>query len=185
MFYDSSKLRPFLISASLYITAFELLKDAINKRIEDFFMVGHKCRNRNYQKDYDEEMRFYREKHKDKKDKKTYASLDWLVNFGAITNADIKEYDKVREFRNKIAHELLDLANGNLVENLDVMSSRFIVMIELLRKIETYWILNVDIPCNPDFDGKKIKVEDVFPGPVLMLQMLCEEALGTKVSSSN
>lgn len=184
MFYDFAKLRPFLISTSLYITAFEMLKDAINKRIEEFFMVGHKCRNRNYQKDYDEEMRFYKEKHKDKKDKKTYASLDWLVNFGAITNADIKAYDEVREFRNKIAHELLDLTMGNLVENLDVMSNRFIVMLELLKKIETYWILNADIPCNPDFDGKEIKVEDVFSGPVLMLQMLCEEALGVKESLS-
>lgn len=184
MFYDSSKLRPFLISASLYITAFELLKDAINKRIEVFFMVGHKCRNPNYQKDYDEEMRFYREKHKDKKDKKTYASLDWLVNFGAITNADIKEYDKVREFRNKIAHELLDLTNEQLTENQEILNKHFVAMFKLLKKIETYWILNVDIPCNPNFDGKEIKAEDVFPGPVLMLQMLCKEALGIKDSLS-
>lgn len=71
--YNPNQLRSFLITASLHITAFELLKNSINKRIEDFFMVGTKSRNHNRQKEYDEEMRSYRDKHKDKIDKKTYA----------------------------------------------------------------------------------------------------------------
>lgn len=181
--YDSSVLRPFLISASLYIAAFELLKNAINKRIEEFFMIGYDCKNRNRQKEYDEEMKPYREKHKDKKDKKTYASLDWLVDFGAITKVDVKVYDEVREFRNKIAHEMIGLTYENLPENQEMLNKHFVAMFELLRKIEAYWILNVDIPCNPDFDGKEIKADDVFPGPVLMMQILCKEALGTTGSS--
>lgn len=178
--YNQKQLRPFLITASLYIAAFELLKNSINKRIEEFFMVGTKCRSRNTQKDYDEEMRPYREKHKEKKDKKTYASLDWLVNMDAISEADIKKYDDVRILRNQIAHEMVDLVSVNIAENLDKMNRQFVTMLELLRKIETYWILNVDIPCNPEFDGKDISAEDVIPGPSLAMEMLMNEALAQK-----
>ena len=177
MIYDSTKLRPFLITASLYIAAFELFKETINKRIEEFFMVGHDCKNHNYKKEYDEEMKAYREMHKDKKDKKTYASLGWLLDKDAITETDVKTYDEIRETRNKIAHELLNLANDNLGKSLDIISKHFIVMIELLKKIETFWALNFEVPCNPDFDGKIIKAGDVLPGSILMMQMLCKEAL--------
>ena len=178
--YNQKDLRPFLITASLYITAFELLKNSINKRIEDFFMVGTKSRNHDRQKEYDEEMRSYRDKHKDKKDKKTYASLDWLIDVGAISDADVKKYDDVRSFRNEIAHELLNLMSEKTAENLEKMNHHFVTMLELLRKIETYWILNVDVPCNPDFDGKEISTKDVSPGPIVAMEMLMNEALSQK-----
>lgn len=181
--YDSSKLRPFLITASLYMTAFELLKNAINKRIEDFFLIGYDCKNHNRHKEYDEEMKPYREKHKDKKDKKTYANLDWLISMEAITEADVKMYDDVREIRNKIAHELLDLMNENLNESLKMINIHFIAMFELLNKIETFWALNVDIPCNLDFDGKEIKAENVIPGPIWAMQTLVNEALEIEASN--
>ena len=179
--YDQNHLRPFLVTASLYITAFELLKNSINKRIEDFFLVGTKCRNHDRQKEYDVEMRPYREKHKDKKDKKTYASLDWLVHVGTISEADIKKYDDVRSFRNEIAHEMLNLMSVNTAENLDKMTQHFVTMLELLKKIETFWILNVEVPCNPEYDGKKISAKDVIPGPILAMEMLMNEAFAQSV----
>ena len=64
----------------------------------------------------------------------------------------------------------------NTAENLEKMNQHFITMLELLRKIETYWILNVEIPCNPDFDGKEIGAKDVVPGPSLAMEMLMNEA---------
>ena len=177
MVFNSPHLHPFLITASLYITAFELLKDSIAKRIEDFFLIGTKCRNHDRQKEYDEEMRPYREKHKDKKDKKTYASLDWLIHVGAISEVDIKKYDDIRSFRNEIAHEMLNLMSVKTAENLEKMNQHFVTMLELLRKIETFWILNVEVPCNPEYDGKEISAKDVIPGPIIAMQMLMNEAL--------
>ena len=178
--YNQKDLRPFLITASLYITAFELLKNSINKRIEDFFMVDAKSRNSSATQKYNEEMRPYRDKHKEKKDKKTYASLDWLIDVGAISDADVKKYDDVRSFRNEIAHEMLNLMSEKTAENLEEMNHHFVTMLELLRKIETYWILNVDVPCNPDFDGKEISAKDVSPGPIVAMEMLMNEALSQK-----
>ena len=175
--YNQKQIRPFLITASLYITAFELLKDSIAKRIEDFFLIDTKCRNHDIQKEYDEEMRPYREKHKDKKDKKSYASLDWLIDVGAISEEDIKRYDDVRSFRNEIAHEMLNLMSVKTAENLEKMNQHFATILELLRKIETFWILNVDVPCNPDYDGKEISAKEVIPGPIMAMEMLMNEAL--------
>lgn len=180
---NSRHLHPFLITASLYITAFELLKDSITKQIEDFFMGGTKCRNHDKQKEYDEEMRPFREKHKDKKDKKTYASLDWLIDVGAISEADVKKYDDVRSFRNEIAHEMLNLMTVKTAENLDKMNQHFITMLELLREIETFWILNVEVPCNPDYDRNEISAKDVIPGPIMAMEMLMNEALVQKTKT--
>jgi hypothetical protein len=51
-------------------------------------------------------------------------------------------------------------------------------MLALLKKIELWWITEFEIPINPDMDGKEIDVDRIIPGPVLVLQMLCDVALG-------
>ena len=48
----------------------------------------------------------------------------------------------------------------------------------LLRKIELWWIVNVEIPINPDFDGQEVNEEGITPGAVLSLQMLIQVASG-------
>lgn len=56
--------------------------------------------------------------------------------------------------------------------------TRFADVVSLLRKIETWWIVNVEIPINPDYDGQEIDEAGIVPGPVLSLQMLIEVASG-------
>jgi len=49
---------------------------------------------------------------------------------------------------------------------------RFHELVALLKKIEVWWVVNMEIPVNPDFDGKEIDREGIVPGPVLMLQIM-------------
>lgn len=56
--------------------------------------------------------------------------------------------------------------------------ARFEGLVSLLKKIEVWWVVNVEIPVNSDFDGKEIDEEGVVPGPVLILQMMLEVASG-------
>lgn len=177
---DPKKVKPFLITASLYITAFEMLKDSINKRIEEFFLVNQKCRNHNFRKEYEEDMQPYLAAHKDVRDKKTYAHLDWLIDVGAITKEDIVQYDRVRTFRNDIAHEMTNLLNAEYEKIFREMNELFIIMLKLITKIERFWMINVEIPCNPEFDGQEINHEEITPGTVLLMQMLVETALNDK-----
>ena len=41
-----------------------------------------------------------------------------------------------------------------------------------------WWVVNVEIPTNPDYDGKEIDEEGIVPGAVLTLQMLIQVASG-------
>lgn len=76
-------------------------------------------------------------------------SLKWLELNGAITKKDIKIYETLRRYRNKLTHELLD----NLFEGIDQeeFTRNLSALLELRIKVEKWWILTIDIPTN-DFD---------------------------------
>lgn len=56
---------------------------------------------------------------------------------------------------------------------------RFNEIVYLLNKIELWWIINVEIPLNPDLVDKEIEEDEIVPGPVANLQMMVNIALGT------
>jgi hypothetical protein len=65
----------------------------------------------------------------------------------AVDEGDIGTFQRIRNLRNTLAHELFSsIASGSLPAEFD---ERFTEMIELLRKIEVWWITNVEIPTNP------------------------------------
>jgi hypothetical protein len=51
-------------------------------------------------------------------------------------------------------------------------------MIALLRKIEIWWIENLEMAINPEAYPENLDLEQVIPGPVWSLQMLIDVALG-------
>lgn len=55
---------------------------------------------------------------------------------------------------------------------------------DLLRKIEIWWIQNVEIPTNSDFDGKEIANEEISSGKELVLKMMVDVALGAGVEAA-
>lgn len=158
-----------LISASLYITAFELLKDSIIERIRSFYMVG-----------FDEDGDTIDEKYKTVLSKgkgPLAASLSWLSENGIIDEADLQSFKRINDTRNSLAHELPSLVMGNAdFKHLE----RFQELISLLRKIEIWWVVNLEIPINPDFDGKEIDEKGIVPGPVLMIQIMLEVISGNE-----
>jgi hypothetical protein len=54
-------------------------------------------------------------------------------------------------------------------------------LVALLRKIEIWWIVNVEIPTNPDFDDATDVDEDgILPGPVMAVSLMVDVALGSE-----
>jgi hypothetical protein len=51
-------------------------------------------------------------------------------------------------------------------------------LIALLNKIEVWWIANVEIPTDEDFADKEINESEIITGPILMLQVILDVALG-------
>jgi hypothetical protein len=108
----------------------------------------------------------------------TYASLKWLKEAEAITDEDVETFTKVKEYRNLLAHEIARMLTDGLPQD---FAGRFNAMIALLDKIEKWWIVNFDIPVNPELTEPidEIDIEEIVPGPIAGLKMMIDVALGS------
>jgi len=168
-FLKPEVMRPRLIMASIYIAGFEALKDSIVGRIRDFYFAGFDESGDNIDTDYNAGVLA-------RSRSPVYASLDWLKEQGAIDDRDVETFDRVKRSRNKLAHELLSVLGS---EGLPAdFAQCFSDMVALLRKIEVWWISNVEIPSNPDFDGAEVDESGIVPGPVMTMQLLMDIAVG-------
>lgn len=174
-FLDPEVLRPNLILASIYIAAFEVLKNSIIERIRDFYVAGFDGKEWVISPEYKESVL--------SKDKSpTYASLKWLKASDAINDEDTEKFNKIKECRNLLVHEITKMLMEGLPPGFE---DQFGEMVALIDKIERWWIINVEIPTNPDFDGKYDEIDEngIIPGPILSLRVLFDVALGSDESA--
>ena len=175
-FLDPEVLRPNLILASVYIAAFEILKNSIIERLRDFYVSG-----------FDQNGDIILPEYKDEvlaKDKSlTYASLKWLKESNAITDEDIEKFTKAKECRNLLAHDITRMLMEGLPQD---FAERFSDMTALLDKIERWWIINFEIPINPELSANidKIDLEGIVPGPIASLRMMIDVALGSNETAT-
>jgi|LDZT01.1.fsa_nt_gi hypothetical protein len=80
-----------------------------------------------------------------------------------------------------LVHEIVDYITKESSVNPIPLFSK---MIDLLNKIEKWWIVNVEIDINPDLYDKEIDEEDITPGPLIMLRVLADIALGNEKESN-
>jgi hypothetical protein len=167
-------LRNKLISASLYLAAFEMLKDSVVGRLRSFYTFG-------YDKNGDRIDPQYEQRVLNRNRSTLYASLSWLAESGAIDQDDLGTFENLKECRNQIAHDMPQLVlAGSGFE----YPALFPDLIALLQKIETWWILNVEIPTNEDFDGEEIDEAGIIPGPVMTVKMMLDIALGSEAEAN-
>lgn len=142
-FLDPENLKDKLIFSSLYIATYESFKDYVIEEAKFFFNNGFSEEKFTFSKEYNSEVL--------SRDKNVLnATLYWLKDFGAIENNDIEVLNELRKYRNKLSHELMDLLFEGLPQELP---KKFSQLIELRVKIEKWWVLNVELPINPDFDA--------------------------------
>lgn len=168
-FLNPEVTRPRLIAASIYIAGFEALKDSVVGRIRSFFWTG-------FDKSGDKIDPKYQSDVLARNRSPVYASLEWLKEMHAIDAGDVAAFDRVKACRNTVAHKLFSaLGSEGLPPDLEQC---FSVMLALLRKIEVWWITNVEIPTNRDYDGSEIDEDGIVPGPVMSMQLLMDIAVG-------
>ena len=172
-FLNPTILRTNLIVASLFITAFEMLKDSIIGRSRDFFTDG-----------FDENGWIINDNYKTKvlslSKSPLYASLAWLRKMDAMHDSDVENFNKIKNCRNDIVHEIAQyISKGPNIDPLPL----FYTMIDLLHKIEKWWILNVEIPTDSDFHAQEIDEGSILSGKLIILRLLTEIALGSEEES--
>jgi hypothetical protein len=154
---DPDVVRPSLFAATIFITVFEILKDSVVDKVRTFYTNG-----------FDEDGEIVNGDYKRKvlalNKSVLYASLSWLQQHEAIDEQDLKTFEKLKETRNQLAHQLFAVVTGQKESEHE---SQLEVLIELLRKIEIWWVVNFEIPLNSDFDGQEIDVEGIVPGAIL------------------
>lgn len=173
-FLNPELTRSQLISAAIFIASYEILKDSIIGRIRNFYIDG-------FNEKEDIIAPEYASKVLSRNKSRLYASLSWLQENGAIDSADLQSFERIKICRNQLAHNLFTLlANEGLPLSLQQC---FDEMCMLHQKIEVWWIVNVEIDINPDYDGQTIDENEIVPGSVMMLQLLQEIALGADEKS--
>jgi len=167
-FLDPDVLRPSLFIATMFITTFEVLKDSVVDRIRSFYTNGFDENGPLVGPEYQIEVA-------SKNKSLIYASLDWLQEHEVIDDKDLATFEQLKRTRNQLAHQLFAVVTGQVESTHE---AQFEVLVELLRKIEVWWVVNFEIPTNPDFDGQEIDEAGIVPGAVLSLQMLIQVASG-------
>ncbi|MCB9947555.1 MAG: hypothetical protein H6842_06985 [Rhodospirillaceae bacterium] len=177
-FLDPDVVRTKFITMGLFMIAHELLLSAIKDHPLSFFGDQWTAeKGWRQSEDYKREVLALDPKGKGDM---LRGSLAWLKTNGAIDNADDATVYELTAARNMIAHELHKIIGGQ--QSLDLVRL-FPRLTEIVTKIERWWIINVEIPTNPDWDGKEIDEDDITPSSVLLIQLLSQVALGSDESA--
>ena len=157
-----------IIVASLFSMAFEMLKTSIIEKLEYFYSDGLDKSGLIVSPDYKSEVLPLGKG-------QLYASLNWLKNHDAITGEDLESFEYIKKCRNTLTHEMLSFTSKGV--DFEVAEA-FGKLTSLLRKIEIWWFVNLEMSIDPDAYPEDLDPEQVIPGPIWSLQMLINIALG-------
>jgi len=125
-FLNPKTLRSNLIVASVFLSAFEILKDCIIERPKEMFLTGFDENGLIINKDYNSKVLSLNKS-------PTYASLEWLKIHDAINQKDIEAFTKIKKCRNELAHELPNFITEGIKND---PTPNFQSIVDLLGKIE-------------------------------------------------
>ena len=167
-FLNPEVLRSNLITASIFLATYEMLRASVIERIRGFF--SYELRDGEWIANED-----YRTKCLALDKSPLRASLLWLKQNLAIDDADIALVDDIREHRNDLAHDLPKfLGTADAEVNTRLLGGIY----ELVTKIDRWWIREVEMTINSDFDGCEVADKDITSGNMLFIQMMIRIATG-------
>lgn len=174
-FLDPENLKENLIFSSLYIATYESFNDYIIEEVKFFYNTGFINGEYIFSDSYKSDVL-------SKDRSRIKATLLWLKESEAIDDKDIEVFDELRKYRNKLAHELMNLLFEGLPEKLP---DKFIELINLRVKIEKWWILNIEIPTNIDLvTHVKISDKDITTSSQIFNQIILDMLSGDEQKAS-
>ena len=171
-FLNPDVIRPKLISAGLFLVGHEMLLDTIKRHPLSFFADCWDVNGATPSEKYGKEIL-----DRDPKGKRDAlrGSVAWLLMMEAIDDEDVAAIRTVTDARNEIAHEMTTMVGGSKPPS---FAEHFSPLMALVQKIEKWWIINVELTTNPDYDGQEIDENGIISGPSWVMQMLAQVALG-------
>lgn len=162
-YLNPDNLKGNLIGASLFISIYESLTDYLEDQLKHFYNPG-----------FDRDGIIIDPKYKSEVlelDKNVVnASLKWFLKNNAITDEEYLRFHELRKFRNKLVHEMMEALFEGLTSNFD---TNFEDLINLRMKIERWWVLEIEIPTNPDYDGtSQVNHEEILTGSQILFKLI-------------
>ncbi len=173
---NPNTLKSNLILSSLYITFFESLKDYIVDKVKEFYLTGFDSEGFIYSSEYDEKIT----SKVTNKNKLLKVSLNWFADCGAVEADRIKEFDELVDYRNFLAHKLSKFIFEGDSDKLDDKLGK---LMKLKVDLDRWWILNIEIPTNPDFDNNNIEEENVISSSEMLYKIIMEVLSGDEESA--
>ena len=174
---DPQVLRANLHAIGVYLVAFEILKSTVIEHPRGFFTLGM---------DDDEDAQDTYKKNVLVLDRSAFrASMLWFKEMGAIDGHDMATADEIRRHRNELAHEIPKFLTS-MKSNLDV--SLFHKILALISKIDRWWIREIELDCNPDFDHidhSSIPDEELTSGNMILMHMIMTRVFGDLESANS
>jgi len=168
---NPDELRTNLVRASIFLTAFEFLRQALIEHLEGFFSDGWDANGPILGEDY-------RSKVLSLHQMPFFASAIWFRNSGALGDDDLDRIREIREHRNFVAHHIPEILGS--VDS-EVRPDLLRAIADIVRKIDVWWIREVEIPTNPDFDSTAshdIDLEATISMRMAVLDLLLQVADG-------
>lgn len=171
-FLNPEKLKDSLVKASLFLSAYEILKESIIDKLKSFFTNEWHLDEKTGElkgkvsKSYKEKVTSLYPKDE------FHACCLWFRDQEAINESDLTAISKARKHRNEIAHEL-----PKYISSIDHDVNKRILesLVEVVRKIDVWWICEIEIPTSPDFeaaDMDKIDFDNVIGGNTMFLDLI-------------
>lgn len=148
-----------LLSASLFLVAYELLKVEVIGKTRDFFLEGSDESGMKYSPRYASDVvALSRDRYR--------ASCLWLARLGAISDADVDVAQRIRVHRHEVAHELPRLLiDPEAKIDLPLFSDAQ----RLLTALGRFWG-RIEVDTNPSFDDQDVSDADIKSGPMLLME---------------
>lgn len=164
-------LRNTISTTSMYLLLFETFKDMVIDRLRDFYSHDFKF---NDGKIISPESENYKNKVKMLDKKIFFASLKWFQQNNVISAEDISIVLEIEKRRNAFVHELFNVICDGIKED-DI--NKMETLITLYRKIDSWWIYNVEVDWDEIKNPELVKQEDCVSGAAVMLQMILDIGL--------
>lgn len=172
---NSEKVKDNMIFFSMYLLLFENMKENCISRLKSFF-EGIQTINGKVKLAISNEYKKIENKKFNGKKNIFLATMNWFVENGAINQEEFETLINIRNDRNKISHELLKLLYNDFDE---VMVENFLKCIEIYKKIDNWWILNIEIPISGEYNFDEILEDQVISGNLLMISIVMENIYGS------
>ena len=160
-FLDVEEVKFQLITASLYLTGYDLLLESVVQKTKDFYSNGFDENGWNVDEKYKTDV------HGLYKKDIVIASLMWLEKNKVITEHEIDRVKLFKDHRNELAHEL-----SKMISDSDKRTkTEYIPEIrDLYLKIHKWWFVEFEMAIDPELG--KLKVEDLDFSEVLSFIMM-------------